>query len=191
MPPIPEGVEDGILRGLYLYQPAPESDGHRVQIFGSGTALMAAVEAQKLLADNHNVAADVWSVTSYQLLRNDALEVERWNRLHPDSPPHVSYIAETLRDRPGPVIAVTDYMKAIPEQVSRFLPHRFVPLGTDGFGRSDTRASLRRHFEIDGPSITVATLHGLALDGTVGQHEASAALELYGLPTELADPRVR
>ena len=191
MPPIPEGVEDGILRGLYLYQPAAESDGHRVQIFGSGTALLAAVEAQKLLADNHNVAADVWSVTSYQLLRNDALEVERWNRLHPDSPPRVSYIAETLRDRPGPIIGVTDYMKAIPEQVSRFLPHRFIPLGTDGFGRSDTRASLRRHFEIDAPSIAVTTLHGLALDGTVGQHEASAALELYGLPTELADPRVR
>jgi pyruvate dehydrogenase E1 component len=191
MPTIPEGVEEGILRGLYLYQPAPEGDGHRVQIFGSGTALLAALEAQKLLAANHNVAADVWSVTSYQLLRNDALEVERWNRLHPDSPPRTSYIYETLRDRPGPVIAVTDYMKAVPEQVSRFFPHRFIPLGTDGFGRSDTREALRRHFEIDGPSIAVATLHGLALDGTVGLHESSAALELYGLPTELADPRVR
>jgi pyruvate dehydrogenase E1 component len=191
MPAMPEGVEDGILRGLYLYRPAPEEREHRVQLFGSGTGMGAALEAQRLLAENHNVAADVWSVTSYQLLRNNALEVERWNRLHPDLPPRTAHIYEAMRDRPGPVIAVSDYMKAVPEQVSRFLPHRFIPLGTDGFGRSDTRAALRRHFEIDGPSVAVATLQGLALDGTLGAHEASAALELYGLPTELPDPRVR
>ncbi|HZB97796.1 MAG TPA: pyruvate dehydrogenase (acetyl-transferring), homodimeric type, partial [Candidatus Sulfotelmatobacter sp.] len=191
MPAMPDGSEEGILRGLYLFKEAPEGMEHGAQIVASGTAIQAALEAQTLLADNHGVGAAVWSATSLQALRNDGLEVERWNRLHPDAPPRTPFVTEQLRDRPGPVVAVTDYMKTVPDQIARFVPQRFVPLGTDGYGRSDTRAALRRHFECDAPHITVATLHGLACDGSIPFHHVTAALEQYRVDTEAPDPRTR
>ena len=191
MPPKPEGVDQGILRGLYLYRPSESGRAHKATILASGTAIKAALQAQTHLAENHDVAADVWSVTSYQQLRNDALEVERWNRLHPDQEPRVAHIAEQLQDRPGPIVAVTDYLKAVSDQVARFLPQDFIPLGTDGFGRSDTREALRRHFETDAEHVTVAVLDGLARAGAIPRHTVAAALEQYGIDTELADPRVR
>ncbi|MHB8717788.1 MAG: pyruvate dehydrogenase (acetyl-transferring), homodimeric type [Candidatus Dormibacteria bacterium] len=189
MPPMPEGVEDGILRGLYRLSAAPEGPAQRVQILASGPALAAALEAQRALL-SHDVAADVWSAPSFLALRNEALEVERWNRLHPDEPPRTSYIAAQLRDTNGPVIAVTDYQKAVPEMVSRFVGRRFVPLGTDGFGRSDTRAALRRHFEVDAPHVVVAALDALAGDGSVPRHVVNAALEEYRIDTDRAEPRL-
>ncbi|MFN2592162.1 MAG: pyruvate dehydrogenase (acetyl-transferring), homodimeric type, partial [Candidatus Dormibacteria bacterium] len=174
---------------LYLYVPGAERA--RAQILASGTAINAALEAQRLLAENHDVAVDVWSAPSFTELRNDALEAERWNRLHPAQPARRAYVTEQLEGRSGPVVAVTDYMKVVPEQVARFVPQTFIPLGTDGYGRSDTRAALRRHFETDAPSVAVAVLSGLAGDGMLPAHEVGAALEQYGLETELPDPRVR
>ena len=190
-PPKPDGVDEAILRGLYLCHPSANGRKHRATILASGPAMHAAVGAQHYLAENHDVAADVWSVTSYQQLRNDALEVERWNRLHPELEPRISYLAEQLRDRPGPIVAVTDYVKAVSDQVARFVEHDFIPLGTDGFGRSDTRQALRRHFETDQEHVTVAVLDGLARAGEIPRHEVAAALEQYEIDTELIDPRLR
>jgi pyruvate dehydrogenase E1 component len=188
-PPMPEGIEEGILRGLYRLQPAAEERAQRVQLFASGTAMPAALEAQRMLLD-HDVAADIWNVTSYLALRNDALAVERWNRLHPDGPRRTSYIEEQLQDADGPVIAVSDYQKTVAEQVARFVPRRFVPLGTDGYGRSDTRAALRDHFEVDARHITVAALDVLADLEHIPRHVVTAALELYQVRTEGAEPRL-
>jgi pyruvate dehydrogenase E1 component len=191
MPPMPEGAEDGILRGLYRYKPAEGERTHRARILASGTALQAALEAQAMLLEQHDVAAEVWSATSFQLLRQDALEVERWNRLHPDAEPRIAYIDEQLGGEGGPIVAVTDYMKAVPDQIGRFVTVPFIPLGTDGYGRSDTRVALRRHFEVDAGSISVAVLDGLAQQEQLPRHVVAAAIEHYGLETELADPRDR
>jgi pyruvate dehydrogenase E1 component len=191
MPPMPEGSDEGILRGLYLYKAADVERAHRARILASGSAVQAAVEAQAMLLEEHDVAAEVWSATSFQLLRQDALEVERWNRLHPDAEPRVSYVDEQLGGDGGPIVAVTDYMKAVPDQIGRFVTVPFIPLGTDGYGRSDTRVALRRHFEVDAGSISVAVLDGLAQQDRLPRHVVAAAIEHYGLDTELVDPRYR
>ncbi|MCZ7525694.1 MAG: pyruvate dehydrogenase (acetyl-transferring), homodimeric type [Acidimicrobiia bacterium] len=189
MPPMPDGVEDGIVRGLYRYREAPGERTHRAQILGSGSAMAAALEAQRLLAEEHDVAADVWSATSYKLLREDALAAERWNRLHPTEPPRTPYVTEQLGRIDGPVVAVTDFMKAVPDQVSRFVPQPFVPLGTDGYGLSDTREALRRYFEVDAPHVVVAVLDGLAQRGEVKGEVVAEAIRRYGLDPEAPDPR--
>jgi pyruvate dehydrogenase E1 component len=191
MPPMPEGSEEGILRGLYLYRAADGDRTHRARIVASGTAVQAALEAQAMLLEQHDVAAEVWSATSFQQLRHDALDVERWNRLHPDAEPRVAYIDEQLGGDGGPIVAVTDYMKAVPDQIGRFVSVPFIPLGTDGYGRSDTRVALRRHFEIDPGSISVAVLDGLAQQERLPRHVVAAAIEQYGLDTEIIDPRYR
>jgi pyruvate dehydrogenase E1 component len=191
MPPMPEGSEEGILRGLYLYKRAGGERTHHARIVASGSAVQAAIEAQTMLLEQHDVAAEVWSAPSFQLLRQDALEVERWNRLHPDAEPRVSYVEEQLGGDDGPIVAVTDYMKAVPDQIGRFVSAPFIPLGTDGYGRSDTRVALRRHFEIDAGSISVAVLDGLAQQERLPRHVVAAAIEQYALETELADPRYR
>ena len=151
MPPMPEGVG-----GRDRPRPLPlprcaegASDAPAAQILASGTMMQAALEAQQLLAEHHDVAADVWSATSYKLLREEALGVERWNRLHPNDAPRTPYVTEQLRETEGPVVAVTDFLKSVPDQVARFVPQPFIPLGTDGYGYSDTRGALRRHFEVD------------------------------------------
>ncbi|MFA5884959.1 MAG: pyruvate dehydrogenase (acetyl-transferring), homodimeric type [Acidimicrobiia bacterium] len=189
MPAMPEGVEEGIVRGLYRFRAAPSQGAHRAQILGSGTAMLAALEAQQLLADDFDVAADVWSATSYKTLREDALSVERWNRLHPDMAPRVSYVVEQLGATQGPVVAVTDYMKSVPDQVGRFVPGPFIPLGTDGYGFSDTRPALRRHFEVDARQIALGVLHGLAEQGAVGRDLVVDAIKRYEIETDGIDPR--
>jgi pyruvate dehydrogenase E1 component len=189
MPAMPEGVEDGIVRGLYRYRAAPKTRSHRAQLLGSGTAMVAALDAQQILGDEYDVAADVWSATSYKLLREDALEAERWSRLHPREPARVPYVTQCLGDVGGPTIAVTDFMKAIPDQVSRFVPEPFVPLGTDGYGFSDTRPALRRHFEIDSAHIVVATLDALARAGAVKTKVVAEAIRRFDLDPERPDPR--
>ena len=190
MPAMPAGVEDGIRRGLYKLAPAGADDGApRVHLFGSGAILREALAAQRLLAER-GVAADVWSVTSYSELRRDALACERWNRLHPEAPPRQSFLAAALADQPWPVIAVSDYLKAVPDQVARFVPAGMVSLGTDGFGRSDTRDALRRFFEIDAPSITVAALAELARRGAVPAATVSQAIADFELDPEAVDPAV-
>jgi pyruvate dehydrogenase E1 component len=180
---MPEGVEEGILRGLYRYAPAPESKDKkrpRAQVLGSGTALRMAVQAQALLADDWNVAADVWSATSWNELRRDALVCERHNLLRPDDP-RTPYVTTALDGAPGPVVAVSDWMRAVPDQIARWVPGDWDSLGTDGFGRSDTRAALRRHFAIDAESITVAVLASLARRGEVKPDVVTQAIERYGL----------
>jgi pyruvate dehydrogenase E1 component len=189
MPPMPEGVEDGIVRGLYRYRPAEQQRKHQAQLVGSGTAMLAALDAQQLLADEFDVAADVWSATSYKLLREDALEAERWSRLHPKEPRRVPYVTELLGDTAGPIVAVTDFMKSVPDQISRFVPQPFVPLGTDGYGFSDTRPALRRHFEVDAPHIVVATLEALARTGAIKTAVVTDAIKRFDIDAERQDPR--
>ncbi len=189
MPAMPEGVEEGIVRGLYPFRAAPEPRAHRAQILGSGTAMLAALDAQRILAEDFDVAADVWSATSYKLLREDALSVERWNRLHPSDRPRMPYVSEQLRDAAGPIVAVTDFMKAVPDQIARFVRAPFVALGTDGYGFSDTRAALRRHFEVDAPSIVVGVLHALAGQGDVAAEVVAKAIAQFEIDPERPDPR--
>jgi pyruvate dehydrogenase E1 component len=190
MPAMPEGAEEGVRRGMYRFCEAPEGPSRRATLLFSGTAHGAAREAQRQLAADHDVAAEVWSVTSYKALREDALEVERWNRLHPTEPPRTPYVTEALSQAPGPFIAVTDFMKAVPDQIARWVPGPFTPLGTDGFGRSDTRANLRRHFETDAPHVIVATLQALTATDQAKPDEVAKAIATYGLDPEAPDPRV-
>jgi pyruvate dehydrogenase E1 component len=192
MPAMPDGAKDGILRGLYRYRAAPDGGlTNRVRILASGTAMLAALEAQELLAAHHDTAAEIWSATSYKTLRENALSVERWNRLHPTDVPRVPYVSHVLgaNGGGGPTVAVTDYMKAVPDQISRWVPGPFIPLGTDGYGFSDTRAALRRHFETDAPHIVVAALSGLAQLGDVKGETVAEAIRRYELDPETIDPR--
>ena len=190
MPAMPSGVEDGVVRGIYRFAPAPNGAKRRATILFSGPAWRAALDAQRLLADEHDVAAECWSVTSYRNLRDDALEAERWNRLHPSQPPRAPYIATALADAEGPIVAVSDWMKAVPDQVARWVPGHFTPLGTDGFGRSDTRESLRRHFEIDAEHVVVAVLQGLSATGDGKAEDVADAIARYGLDAGAPDPRL-
>jgi pyruvate dehydrogenase E1 component len=187
MPEMPEGARDGILRGLYRYRAAPEASGPRVQLFGSGPILRCALEAQELLARRFDVAADVWSATSYTQLRREALACERWNRENPREEPRSPLVTRLLDDAPGPVIAASDWMKAVPDQIARWVPNRFHSLGTDGFGRSDTRSALRRYFRIDAANIVAAALSQLSLEGKVSRDDVASARTELGLD---ADPPV-
>lgn len=188
MPAKPKGVDEGILKGIYKFRSAESKKRHKAQLFGSGSILASQVlKAQQMLSDEHDVAADVWSVTSYKLLRQEALSVERWNRLHPGDAPRSSYLQQALNGTEGPVIAVSDWMKAVPDQVARWVPGPYLPLGTDGFGRSDKREKLRRYFEIDAEHIVVATLSMLAGIGDVKPETVTAAIDKYGLDPEAVD----
>ena len=188
MPAMPEGVNEGVLRGLYRFRPAEGDAGERIQLFGSGSILMEVLRAQEILAKEYNVSANVWSATSYQQLRADALACERWNRLHPDSEPRIPYVARVLEDARGPVIAATDFMKTVPDQIARWVPGRFVPLGTDGYGLSDTREALRRHFEVDAESIVITALHALQLEGRVAGETVAGAIRDLGYDPEKMEP---
>ncbi len=187
MPPMPEGVREGILRGIYKLKPATAGEAV-AQLFGSGPILNEVLRAQEILATKYNVQTDVWSVTSYNELRRDALAVERWNRLHPAEPERKSYLQKSLENVTGPVIAATDYMKVVPDQLAPWLSGRLVTLGTDGFGRSDNREHLRRHFEVNAESIVGATLSKLARDGKFKPKAAQKALIELGLDVEAVDP---
>jgi pyruvate dehydrogenase E1 component len=189
MPEMPKGVEEGILRGIYKYRPAAQGEAV-VQVFGSGPILNEALRAQTILAEKYGVAADVWSVTSYNELRRDALAVERWNRLHPSEPAKQPYIHTAVAGAEGPIIAATDYMKVVPDQLAPWLPNRLVSLGTDGFGRSDNREHLRRHFEVNAESIAGAALSRLARESKFDGKRAQKALEELGVDAEKIDPAI-
>jgi pyruvate dehydrogenase E1 component len=187
MPAMPEGATEGILRGLYKLKPA--TGGEAVaQLFGSGTILNEVLRAQEILSTKYGVQADVWSVTSYNELRRDALAVERWNRLHPAEKERQSYLQKMLAGTQGPIIAASDYMKVLPDQLSPWLTNRLVSLGTDGFGRSDNREHLRSHFEINAESIVGATLSKLSREGKFKPKQAQKALAELGLNIEAKDP---
>ena len=199
MPPKPSGpagpgsslgVDEGIIRGLYWFAAAPDGPSRRATILFSGSAYRAAMEAQRLLAEHHDVAAECWSATSYKALREDALSAERWNRLHPTESPRTPYVTQVLGGAEGPYVAVTDFMKVVSDQVARWVPGHFTPLGTDGYGRSDTVDGLRRHFEVDAGHIVVAVLKGLADTGDGKAEDVSDAIARYELAADAVDPRL-
>jgi pyruvate dehydrogenase E1 component len=189
MPEMPEGSREGIVRGLYKYKEAPAGKAV-AQLFGSGPILNEALRAQAMLAEKYGVQSNVWSVTSYNELRRDGLAVERWNRLHPAEKARQPYIVTALNDAKaeGPIIAASDFMKSVPDQLAPWLGTRLVTLGTDGFGRSDNRQHLRRHFEINAESITAAALSRLARDGKFDPQRAQKALQELGVDSEKVDP---
>jgi pyruvate dehydrogenase E1 component len=188
---MPEGSEEGILKGIYLFKKAdvPKAKA-RVQLLGSGPILTEALKAQQILAEKYNVAADLWSVTSYNELRREALKIDRWNRLHPAEQAKTPYIQEVLGGTEGPIIAASDYMKAVQDQIAPWLPGRFLALGTDGFGRSENRDYLRTHFEVNAVSIAGAALSKLARDGKFDPKKAAKALADLGIDTEKIDAAI-
>jgi pyruvate dehydrogenase E1 component len=186
-PALPEGAEDGILKGMYQLRTGGRGKV-RVQLMGSGTILREVLEAAKLLEQQFDVPADVWSVTSFSELRREALAVERWNERHPQDAPRKTFVGAALADRRGPFIAATDYMKTVPDQIRQWVPGRYVVLGTDGFGRSDGRAALREFFEVDRHSIVISALKALADDGVLEKETVSQAIRKFGIDPDKPDP---
>jgi pyruvate dehydrogenase E1 component len=188
MPPMAEGVEDGILKGLYKFKAGPEKKKHKAHILGSGPIIREALRAQQILADSYDVSADVWSATSYKLLRNDALNVERWNMLHPTETPREPFVRKLLAQEQGVFVAVSDNMKIVADQIAPWVPGGLTSLGTDGFGRSDTRERLRRFFEVDAESTVLATLHALAKKGQVEPKIVAKAMKDLGIDPDKLHP---
>ena len=188
-PAMPEGVESGILHGLYKFQPANKPGKKpRVHLFGSGAILREAIKAQALLDEHFGVAADVWSAPSYKCVRSEALACERWNLLNPGKTPRVPYVTQVLADEPWPVIATSDYMKSLPEMIARWVPGGLFPLGTDGYGRSEARAELRDYFEIDARYVTLAALQQLAAQGKFDRKKLVDAVATLKINPAKFDP---
>jgi pyruvate dehydrogenase E1 component len=191
MAPKPEGVDDGIVRGLYRFAGAPEGvagAGGRVRLVGSGSILQQVTVAQEILAERFDVAADVYSAPSFQQLRRDAIDADRWNRLHPAAPARVPYVQSVLGPDGGPIVIASDWLKAVPDLVRPWLPAATITLGTEGFGRSDTREALRALFEIDGPSIAAAALSGLVRTGGMSAKKAARGIRDLGIDPDQTDP---
>jgi pyruvate dehydrogenase E1 component len=186
-PPMPPGVERGILNGAYLLQIGGRGKV-RATLLGSGTILRECLAAAKILEDDYGIPADVLSVTSFSELRREALECERWNLLHPGETPRVPYIRQLLKDREGPVVAATDYVRTVPDQIRQWVGGRYVTLGTDGFGRSDSRAALRSHFEVDRNYIAIAALKALADEKRVDGATVSGAIKALGVDPDRPVP---
>jgi pyruvate dehydrogenase E1 component len=190
-PPMPDGkdVREGILKGMYRLRPSQKKKAKaRAQLFGSGAILLEVMKAQEMLESHYDVAADIWSITSYQELYRDAHAVERWNRLHPGDEPRVPYVTKCLADAEGVLVAASDYVKALPDSIDRWMPRVLTSLGTDGFGRSEGRAALRDHFEVDAKHIVVATLNALAQEGTVTVAVVQKAIKDLGVNPEKVNP---
>ncbi len=186
-PEMPKGVEGDIIKGMYLFSTS-KVKGEKVQLMGSGVILREVIEAQKILENDYGVSANVWSVTSFNELRKDALEADRWNRMNPDKPQKESHITKHLKKAEGPIIASTDYMKSFAEQIAIFLPHKFVALGTDGFGRSDSRENLRHFFEVDRHYVVVATLKALSDEGKIKSSVVTDAIKKFKLDPNKPNP---
>ncbi len=186
-PEMPKGAEEGIIKGLYSFSKS-KSKGPKVQLMGSGVILREVIAAAELLEKDWGVSADIWSATSFNELRREGLDVHRWNMLHPDKPQKESYVEKCLKKAQGPVIASTDYMKEFADQIRAFVPQRYVTLGTDGFGRSDSREALRKHFEVDRHYIVLAALKALADEGKLPVAKASEAIKKYGIDANKPNP---
>ncbi|MEE4379702.1 MAG: pyruvate dehydrogenase (acetyl-transferring), homodimeric type, partial [Candidatus Competibacteraceae bacterium] len=186
-PAMPEGAQEQILKGMYLFREGPENE-RRVQLMGCGAILREVIAAADLLAEDFDIAADVWATPGINPLRRDGLDVQRWNQLHPDQEPRISTVESCLKNRAGPVIAATDYMKLYADQLRPFIPQRYVVLGTDGYGRSDTRVNLRRHFEVNRYYIAIAALKALADDGHIPAARVAKAIKQYGIDPEKPNP---
>ncbi len=191
MPPMPEGVKDGIIKGMYKYKASSKkSSKNKAQLFGSGTILNEVLKAQEILKKDYNVSADVWSVTSYKELRRDALDVERWNMLNPTKKQKVAYISQILKDEEGVFVAASDYVKALPDSIAKWIPGHLTSLGTDGFGRSESREALRDFFEVDHRHIVYATLGALAKDGKVKNEILEKAKKQLNIKSDKPNPIV-
>ncbi len=188
MPPMPEGIEEGILKGIYLVSPTPSGKKSVAQLFGSGPILRCSLEAQRILAEDFGIQTNVWSVTSYQELFREGRRVERHNRMNPGAKPGLSYLGKVLKPHPGPVIAASDWVSQIPDMLRPFLPRPFLALGTDGYGRSDTRGALRSHFEVDARWIAYSTLHALMQEGKVSSETVQKSLKQLELDPKKPDP---
>jgi len=204
MPPMPPGVEDGILKGLYKFKAGVEiprpSDGRgaadegkklvKAHILGSGPIIQSALKAQEILAERYGVSADVWSATSYKLLRTDAIRCQRWNMLHPTEPSKKSYVEELLAKEQGAFVAVSDNIRTVADQIAPWVPGGLFTLGTDGFGRSDTRARLRRFFEVDTESTVIGTLYALAEKNLIGREVVAQAIRDLGVNPDKIQPQL-
>jgi len=189
MPAMPDGARDGILKGMYRFRATslPKAAA-RAQLFGSGAILPEVIKAQEILESKYNVGADVWSVTSYGELYRDGHACERWNMLHPGEAPRVPYVTQCLKDAPGVFVAASDYVKALPDSIDRWLPRPVVALGTDGFGRSEGRAGLREFFEVDHRYVIVAALSALARDGKIDPGVVQQAIAAQNINPEKSNP---
>ncbi|KAA3641295.1 MAG: pyruvate dehydrogenase (acetyl-transferring), homodimeric type, partial [Armatimonadetes bacterium] len=190
-PAMPEGSRQGIIDGLYRFDAGPGDGDHAATILFSGPSQGAARAAQVELSDRFGVSAELWSVTSYKNLREEALAVDRWNRLNPTLPRRTPFVTEQLNASRGPIVAVTDYMRMVPDQIAPYVPRTFTSLGTDGFGRSDTREALRDFFETDMRHVVVATLASLASEGAIPPDVVSDAIAHYGIDPDVAPPWTR
>jgi pyruvate dehydrogenase E1 component len=188
-PPLPQGVRDGILKGMYRFKASEKKDAKaRAQLLGSGAILPEVIKAARILEDQYSVAADIWSVTSYQELYREGHAAERWNRLHPDQTRRVPYVRQCFERIDQPIIAASDYVKALPDAIDRWLPRPLVSLGTDGFGRSENRASLRDFFEVDSRFIVLATLDELAREGKLDVAVVTKAIKDLNINAEKPNP---
>lgn len=187
-PDMPENAPEGIIKGMYCYQPATSKGKHRVQLLGSGSILREVIAAAGLLQDEFNIVADVWAVTSFNELTRDGQNVERWNMLHPDQPERECYVTQCLKNQPGPVIATSDYMKNHADQIRTWVPGNYRVLGTDGFGRSDSRQKLRHFFEVDRYFIAIAALKSLHDEGSIAASLVCEAIQRFGIDPEKPTP---
>jgi len=187
-PGLPEGAREGILKGMYKLSDGGKADGPRVQLLGSGTILREVMAAVELLKKDWGVTADVWSCPSFNELRRDGIAAERWNLLHPGDKPKVAYVSQCLAGTKGPVVASTDYMRTFADQIREFVPRRYKVLGTDGFGRSDSRDNLRRFFEVNRHYVAIAALKALAEDGEIPAIKVAEAIKKYGIDAEKPAP---
>jgi pyruvate dehydrogenase E1 component len=190
-PPMPEGARDGILKGMYVCRPTGLPKAKlRAQLFGSGTILTEAIKAQQILEEQYKVGADVWSVTSYVNLYRDGHAAERWNRLHPNDKPRVPYVSQVTKNAPGVFVAASDYLKVLPNAIDQWLPKKLYALGTDGFGRSETRAALRDFFEVDARFIVLSTLYALMQDKQVEPAVVAKAITDLGINPDKPNPAI-
>jgi pyruvate dehydrogenase E1 component len=192
-PPLPEGeeIKEGILKGMYKFRPSKLENGKlRANLFGSGTIFNEVLKAQEMLEERYNIAADVWSITSYNELRREALDVERWNMLHPDQELRVPFVRQCVGDKPSIFVAASDYVKTLPDAISRWLPGPLIALGTDGFGRSEDRAALRDFFEVDARYVVLGTLTLLARAGEISFDDVEEAISDLEIDREKANPRL-
>jgi pyruvate dehydrogenase E1 component len=191
MPVMPEGSREGILKGLYRFRASSMPNAPlRAQLFGSGAILPEVIKAQEILESKYNVGADVWSVTSYTELYREGHAAERWNMLHPDQAPRVPYVTAQLAQAPGVLIAASDYVKAMPDSIDRWLPRPLVTLGTDGYGRSESRANLREFFEVDYRYVIVAALAALAREGKIDRSVVQQAIKAHNINPEKVNPAI-
>jgi pyruvate dehydrogenase E1 component len=187
-PDMPEGVEEGIIRGMYIFKEQKKKSKQHVQLMGCGTILREVIKAAQMLEEDYSITSDIWSVTSFNELRRDGLAIERHNALHPDAKAQECYVSSQLKGRQGPVIAATDYMRIYADQIRPYISNRYVTLGTDGYGRSDTRERLRHFFEVDAKFIVLAALNALVAEGTIDKSKVVDAIKRYSINPDKLDP---